>query len=239
MNEFYQNLDPALLWTIIIVWIINVTITYILSFYTLIKYLKSGRESKSRDEKENIITWIFYFIFIGIANTMNIFHSFFIEDQYIVDLIDGMSNYFIYASWLVKVFPIERLLKRHNTLNTHYLFTFCYVILIIFAFAVNPINIVKDEVYITIFLILSNVAKAIFIGVYLYLAIKTLGTVRRNALKVAAGVLILDLGMTLQPVSLTAIFPDLIAIIPYLSIVGTLTVVFAMLLLFDSYRKSM
>ncbi len=237
MNEFYQNLDPALLWTIIIVWIINVTITYILSFYTLIKYSKSDRESRSRDEKENIITWVFYFIFIGIANTMNIFHSFFLEGELLVDFVDGISNYFIYASWLVKVFPIERLLKRHNTLNTRYLFTFCYIILIIFAFAVNPINIVTNELYITIFLILSNIAKAIFIGVYLYFAVKSFGQLRRDALKVAAGVLILDLGMTLQPVSLIAIFPDLIAIIPYLSIVGTLIVVFAMLLLFDSYRK--
>ena len=72
LNNFIFILDLTF-------WIIQVSIICSIVIYTFIKYQSKSNEIEKL-QKENILSWIGFLIFLGIANTLNIVWRFTIEE---------------------------------------------------------------------------------------------------------------------------------------------------------------
>ncbi|MHA1343803.1 MAG: hypothetical protein ACTSQG_07445, partial [Promethearchaeota archaeon] len=193
-------------------------------------------------QRENVITWFLFLLFIGIANTLNIIWRFLIVDSNTAIKIDYISIIFVYIGIFIKILNIERGINRSGFYKGYWS-SIILLIAIIYAIILNPITLKEFGPFQLIFLILMVASFAIFPGIFLYIAFKSTDNARKNALKVVGGSLLIASGLMLQPQNVEDYIITLMANtefwLNFLTIICPIMITLGIILIFDNYRRTL
>ena len=234
----HSPLDTPLAYLDLILWVVNVAITFLLALITFMKFNKK-KDEFDKVIKENIMTWLLFYVFLGLANTLNIIWRFVVVDPQVADLIDALSIIVVLIAMLVKVFNIERSMNRAN-LYKGYFSTIVIIIVIGFGVVANPVAFRDVDLVLLTYFILMAIGFAVFPLIYFYLGFKSVGDARKNAFIVAIGVLLLIFGLLFQPQNIGFLTNDLDngdLINSMFIIEGLIAFSVSVVLLFISYKK--
>ena len=235
----YTKLDNTLGFVDLTLWTIGVIITYLIALFTLIKF-KTKKDEFEKYQQENILTWGLFLLFIALANTVNIIWRFTISDIGVAESLELISQVFVYISFFIKVFNIERGINRSNFYKGYY-FSILELISVIYGIIIYPF-IKEIGIPQTINIILSIVGFAVFPLIFLYLGLKSTGVARTRSFMVAAGAIIMGTGMLLQPQNVEAyllVLPNPEFLLAFFTIYCPVSILTGTILIFLSYRKSM
>ena len=216
-------------------------------FFYLFYRLYVKKEIKKIEEERgtilNLITWMLLFLLIAIAHIGKIMISFAsISDPGAESLENTLGKsgiILIFIAFLIKIVYVERVINKQELYNSYYFS-------IIFAIVIICIALVDLEALFTIgplqFIILGLMVGgySILPLLYLYLAIKTVGETRKNALKVSIGIFLFGISSLIQADTLEGYFglsPFLDTIIELTYITGPIGVMISIILIYDSFRK--
>jgi len=193
-------------------------------------------------QRENILTWMIFLFFVGIANTLNIIWRFVIINEQYAETIDYISIILVYTGIFIKILNIERSINRSNFYKG-YFFSIILMATIIYAIVANPIALKEFSIFQIIFLILMIASFTVFPGIFLYLSLKSTGDARKNAFMVVIGSLALAGGLLLQPQN-TVDYADMLAADPelllsFFTILCPILTTIGVILMFSSYRKTL
>lgn len=235
----YTKLDTALGNIDLTLWLSCVIITFLIALLTLIRYT-SIRSVMEKFQKENILTWTIFLLSIAIANTLNIIWRFVIVDTEIAASVDFISRILVHLAILTKIINIERGIN-HSDFYRGYYFTILYIISIIYGIIISPF-ITDVGIAQIIYLVISLIGFIVFPGIFLYIALKSSGTARRNALYVVIGAILLGAGLLFQPRNIAEYFvadPNFELIIISFTILSPLAITLGILLIYLSYKGTL
>ncbi len=216
-------------------------------FFSLFYRLYIKKEIKKIEQERgtilNLITWMLLFLLIGIAHIGKIMISFASINepgaQSLENTLGKSGIVLIFIAFLIKIVYVERVINKQEFYKGYYFsIVFIFVILCISFIDLETLFAVGILQY--IFLILMAGGYSILPFLYLYLAIKTVGTTRKNALKVSVGITLFGIFSLFQADSLEGyfgLFPIFDTIIQLTYITGPIGVVLSVILIFDSFRK--
>ncbi len=179
----------------LVLWLIEIVITFSIASYILIKFFKK-QDKFDKIQKENVFTWFLLFFMLSIANTLNILWRFVVIDTEDALLINRISVLLCFSFMMIKTINIERGINRSNLYRGYY-FTVISLISLIF-FVLSYFYTLSIGITTIIFIIIS-IGWSLLPIIFLYLAIKTIGESRKNSLKVFIGSIVLIGAMLLQP----------------------------------------
>lgn len=197
MNLQYYTLEDPLIMSNYILWIIAVLVSYFVTIYSLLKYVLK-RDELEKLQKENIITWMLFFLALSITNTLNIIWRFLIIDEDLAAQIDAVSIIISIFAWTIKIFNIERGINRSNLYKGYY-FTILSVIFLVTTIVLNPYFIREFGPIQVIMIVLFFVAQSLLPGIFVYLAAKSSGKKRTECIWICVGLIAILLGMMFQP----------------------------------------
>ncbi len=234
----YSKLTSVLTVFDLILWLSLVFLTFIIVIFTTIKY-RSKKEQIEKFQRENVLTWIGFLIFLGTANTLNIVWRFTISNLELAGLVEFISQLFVFFSILIKIINIERGINRSNFYRGYY-FSILEIITIIFGIIIYPI--IKEVGIIqTIYIIICAAAFIIFPGIFLYLTFKSTGEARIKSFLVFFGAGTIGVGMLLQPQNVeqyAKLYPTYELLMIFFTIICPVLIITGILLVFKSYKDS-
>ena len=194
----------SLLFYIVNVFLISMVIFYILRKLYIREELKRLKEE--RINVYNLITWAIFFVIICVSNILKCVSLAFIingqnADAPIILILYRIRIVIIYTAFLVKILYLEYVLKSQKFYKG-YIFSIIISIIIIILILVDPSTLMEIGAFQIIFIILIFTGYSLLPILYFYLAIKTVGQSRKNALKVSAGAVLLGLGCLFRPENL-------------------------------------
>jgi hypothetical protein len=163
------------------------------------------KHTKTKDQgiKSNIKSWVLFLYFLALANTLGVISRLYLTDfESLKRFFDSLSIASNFAAVTFKVNNIEKVLKPFKHLY------FTYIDIFIIVLTISAWNILKDNISITIFVIIIGIIGFLILPyMYLKVAIKSTGIMRRFALYVVFGVIVLEFTLTLQAHNIELIFP--------------------------------
>jgi hypothetical protein len=243
--KYYSSFDINIFYMNIILDIILEGFFLGIAFYIFYRlYIKKEIKNieKERGNILNLITWGILFLLMGIAHILKILISFAsISESGSVDLENFLGKsgiILIFIAFLIKIIYLERVINKQEIYKGYYFS-------IIFSIVIIAIAIIDLEALLAIgalqYIVLGLMALgySILPFLYLYLAIKTVGETRKNALKVSIGILLFGLFSLFQADALEGYigdsFFDVIIEITYIT--GPIGVIISTVLILDSFRK--
>lgn len=221
-------------------WTASITITLFLGIFTQMKlsYQKLDDEILTG----HIKTWAYFFFFTAAGNTFGLLNRLIILQLPSVDpnlpiIIDQISITLDLTAIMIKVNYIERIMKFFKRpYLTYYNFAE-----IIFGWVLWGQNKEPGPIPI-IYLALNALAFLMLPLIHIYIATKTSGNLRWNALKIAVGLVILELALSFQAHNVELVFPnfsaDWIAMMWFpFQIVTPCIVVLCFFLIYRGYSK--
>ena len=232
-------LDSPLLWMNFILWIIGIGLILIVA--KICRNLSQKREYQADEAQQRTFNiWSYFFILLAISNILILIWRFAIPESnaILIDIIERSSNVLFYLACFIKVYDIEKSLIRSDWYHHHYFSTISIIAILINA-AVPPAFLKAISAYQLAFLILVTISFAVFPIIYLYVALKSSGKIRRGALKVCVGAMFLALGYLFRPENLEGyrgLSPGLNTLIDSLYITAPIAIIIAVLLIYHSFR---
>ncbi|MHA1275198.1 MAG: hypothetical protein ACTSQS_17480 [Promethearchaeota archaeon] len=231
----------------LIFYLINVVLISMVILYILRKlYFKQGmkQHKEERINVYNLITWIIFFALLCLSNILKCISLAFIingqnTEALIILILFRIRIVIIYTAFLVKILYLEYVLKTQK-IYKGYFFSIILSIVIVILILVDPAMLKTIGTSQIIFIILIFTGYSLLPILYFYLAIKTVGQSRKNALKVSAGAVFLGLGCLFRPENLGGYmgFSKLLDIlIGYTYITAPIGMIISTLLIFDSFRE--
>ncbi|MBD3352431.1 MAG: hypothetical protein GF364_13165 [Candidatus Lokiarchaeota archaeon] len=187
----------------LMLWVSSITFTSFLAY--TVQYKIHRKRIEDEVVYKNIQTWIYFFICKAIGNTFGIINRLYLgETPNLKVLFDMISIGFDLSAITIKVNYLEKTLKLFER---PYL-TYFNIITIIITFITGE-ALKSNEVVMIIVFILQVVGFLFLPLMYLYMIFHSKGPIRRNAIFILAGLLILEIGLSIQAHNLTVIWPDL------------------------------
>jgi len=187
-------------------WVGSIAITLFLGVFTQMKL----HYQKTDDEILNghIRTWSYFFFFTAAGNAFGLLNRLIILELPSVDpnlpiIIDQISITLDLTAIAIKIYYIEKIMKFFKR---PYL-TYYNIAEIIFGWVLWGQNKEPGPIPI-IYLALNALAFLMLPLIHIYIAKKTSGTLRWNALKIAIGLIVLELALSLQAHNLALVFPN-------------------------------
>ncbi|MHA1292758.1 MAG: hypothetical protein ACTSQJ_08845 [Promethearchaeota archaeon] len=240
MFETYRSLSDPFAGIDITLWLINVIILFSIAFFTLYRIYVKKPEMREL-QRSNAITWAISFILFGIANFLNIIWRYTIENEKLATDFDNLSVLLINIAVFIKVLHTEYMINKYRFYKGYY-FSFIALGLTIFTTIVTPELVREVSVYQVIYLILLILGISIFPLMFLYLTIKLNGRERLIVLKIFFALLLLFIGLLLEPQNLEG-YKNKVEMFDFFYntflILSPILVSIAILILFDSYRKNL
>jgi hypothetical protein len=234
----YTQLDNSLAFIDLGLWITGVVVTYLIAIYTFLKF-NSKKAEMEKYQKEIILTWVLFLVFLGIANTLNIIWRFGIADVDTAQFVEFLSQLFVYISFFTKILNIERGINRSKFYKGYY-FSILELVSIIFGIVIYPIITEVGPIQ-TIYLILSIAGFAVFPIIFIYMTIKTTGATRTKSVLVVIGALFIGVGMVLQPqnvVEYIKALPDYEILLAFFTVLCPILIIIGIIFIFLSYRDT-
>ncbi|MHA1338445.1 MAG: hypothetical protein ACTSRZ_01805 [Promethearchaeota archaeon] len=228
--------DNPLELTNFILWIAN---TIFLCFLAIISY----KSTKSLEGKEEFYiksrqTWTYFFIIMFIMNIIMIIWKFFIKDQFIIDILERISNTLFYVAIFIKIQHIEKSINRLEVYKGYY-FSITLIIICGITALVDPDYYKYPGPFQVIAISIAIVGFAIFPIIYFLITLKSKGEIRVDAFMISAGAVFLALGYLFRPSNLVyyRITPTLNMLIDWLYITSPISIIIGSVLIFISFRK--
>ncbi len=236
----YRSLEDPLSGIDITLWMITIILAFVFAIYTLFKiYIK---ESEMRElQKTNAITWAIAFIFFGISNILNTIWRYSIADAGLAVIVENVSVFFLNFAVLIKIFHTEYMIHKYGFYKRYYS-TIASLCLVIFTSIVTPDMVREIFIFQVIYLVLLLAGVSIFPGIFLFLAFKLSGRERLMAIRILGGLLLLSMGMLLQPQNIETYASDINDFSAFSSIMLILCpilVSIAFISIFRSYKNNL
>lgn len=180
----------------------------------------------------NTKTWVLFWFCHVVSYTLGLISRLYLSEyENAAQLVDTISMNAIMIGVTIKVYYVEKLIEP---IKRHY-FTFFNLFAIVFIF-VTWETVKSSEPIILIVFLLQALGFVVLPFMYLYIAMKSEGLIRKNAIFALVGLLIIELSLSFQAHNVVVVIPnyieDFIAIFrfppqilnPILVIVGTLLV---------------
>ena len=193
----YNTLSEPLFVANFILWIITFITCFVISLIYLIKFMKIKDEIEKL-QQHNIITWIIFFLILGITNFLNVLWRFFIIDLETALIIDMISIYLNIIAWFIKIFNVERGIN-HSKIYKGYYFSILSIFIIIIYIIFNPLFLREFGVFQVILVVLLFIQMSLLPGIFFYLGLKYSGSLRKNSIIIAIAATGILAGMMLQP----------------------------------------
>lgn len=196
------------------------------------------RLSKNNDPlfNSNIKSWVWFFYFLAFANIVGIVsRNYLFEYEDLKNFTDALSIAFNYLAITMKVFHIEKVLNPFK----HYYFTYFNMIVIISTMATW--NWIKSSIPVMVLQIIIQIIGFFMLPfMYLKVGIGSKGIIRRNALFVVVGIVLLEMALTAQAHNIELIFPgftsDFFILFGFpFQIINPSVVIFCIFLIYKSY----
>jgi hypothetical protein len=240
MINQYTELDNPLAFIDLILWFSSIVITFLIVIYTILKY-SSRKAEIEKYQKENILTWVLTIGIIGIGNTLNIIWRFIIQDIQIAEFIDYISVILCFVALFIKILNIERGINRSEFFKGYY-FSIILLIAIMYTAIIGPAALKELGLLQTIYLLLLSVSFLIFPLLFLYLAMKSTDSARKNALKVVLGSILFGVGLLFQAQNIqeyAEYTPNFELISALFTIICPIMITLGIIIFFSSYKRTL
>lgn len=188
----------------------------------------------------NIKSWVKFYYCLAIANILGILsRNYLFEYDDLKSFTDALSIAFNYVAITMKVFHIEKVLKPFKRKY----FTI-FNVLVIFS-TVATWNWIKDSLLVMILqIIIQMVGFSLLPLMYLKVGIGSQGVIRRNALFVVIGIILLEIALTTQAHNIELIFPgftiDFFTRFGFpFQVINPSVVIFCIFLIYKSYSEDL
>ena len=244
--KYYSQFDINIFYVNIVLDIILECFFLGIFFYLFYRlYIKKEIKNieKERGTILNLITWMLLFLFIGIAHIGKILISFVSINEpgarSLENTLGKSGIILIFIAFLIKIVYIERVINKQEFYKGYY-FSIIFIIVILCIAFIDLEALITIGVLQYIFLALMAGGYSILPVLYLYLAFKTVGATRKNALKVCIGITLFGIASFFQADTLEGYFginTILDYIIQLTYITGPIGVMISTVFIFDSFRK--
>ena len=230
------NSDPRM-WANFILWICN---TVLVLFIAMLSFKLAEFKEDKGDESEakNLRIWGYFFVILALSQIANLIWRFAVSDALLIEILLRTAHTLFYVALFIRVLNIEKSLIELNWYKRYY---FSAIVLIsIIINIVTPTWVITEISLLQVILFaFVTLGFSVFPIIYFYVASKSSGTVRTNALKVSAGAVFLALGYLFNPQTLEGyrVIPGLGYWIDWLYITAPVSIIIGALLIYDSYRK--
>jgi len=197
MFETYRSLSDPFAALDITLWIICISVSLIVAIYTIYKLKYDPKEINDLQYK-NATTWALTFLFLALANTLNLIWRYNLSDDDFGLTIDNLSVFLVNLALFIKIFQTEYTINKYEFYKGYY-FTFATIGLMIFTVIMTPQALRQVSPFQSIYLILLIAGGSIFPLIFLSLAIKLKGKERQMALRMLNGGMFLAVGLLFQP----------------------------------------
>jgi hypothetical protein len=163
------------------------------------------KHTKNKDQgiKSNIKSWVWFLYFLALANTFGVISRFYLSDfESLKNFFNSLSIASNFLAVTFKVNNIEKVLKPFKHLY------FTYIDIFIIILTISTWSVLRDNISIALFIIIVGIIGFLILPyMYLKVAIKSTGVMRKYALYVVIGVIVLEFALTLQAHNIELIFP--------------------------------
>ena len=237
-----RNLDNLLSFLDVILFIVIVFISLFFAFLTMYK-ITIDMGAATELQKRNGLTWAWAFIFLSIANILNILWRYAISEAFWIVAAEDISVLFVNMALLLKIIHTEYQLIQYEMIKRYY-FSFAALCLTVFTTIFTPDLIRQNETFASIYLILLTAGGSIFPIIFIYLAIKLEGSERKMAIKVLFGAFTLLVGFLIQPHNIGPIltawgYTEIQGFMDLLLILCPILIGISMYIIYMSYIKSL
>lgn len=236
------KIDNNLVLSYIILWIINIILSLLVVVYLIFRLWIKEDSNKMKEIKMfyyNLLTWFLFILLVAISNICTISFQYFIKDEEIARIIERIAVITINTGFFFKIIFAEYALRKMEFYKGYFFTVFATINLIIFV-SIPPTT-YKSIMFLVYFLLIWVLLLYSFLPIlYFYLAYKTTGENRADAIKIAFGVLFLSGGLLAQPINLyifsglSEIF-DLLILATY--IISPTLLIISTLLIFEGIRE--
>lgn len=202
------------------------------------------RLSLSRNDdtvfNSNIKSWVKFFYYLSIANILGILSRNYLFDYQNLKLfIDALSVAINYLAITMKVYHIEKVLKPYKRMY------FTYLDIFVIFLTIATWKWIKFSLTIMVFqIIIQLIGFFILPFMYLKVAYNSQGIIRRNALFVVIGIILLEMALTTQAHNIELIYPGFIIDFftrfgfPF-QVINPSIVIFCIFLIYKSYSQDL
>ncbi|NVM52350.1 MAG: hypothetical protein HWN66_01520, partial [Candidatus Helarchaeota archaeon] len=145
-----------------------------------------------------------------------------------------------FVACFVRIFQIEKSLIKLEWYKRHYFAAIVFVTIFINIF-VNPVYLKTPSAFQFIFLAILGLGYLVFPMIYYYVASKSTGDIRKNALKVFVGAGFIALGFLFRYQNLEGYIGAntlLNTLIEYLYITAPISLILGTLFIYDGFRRT-
>ncbi|NVM27535.1 MAG: hypothetical protein HWN65_01725 [Candidatus Helarchaeota archaeon] len=236
----YENLNITLM----------VCSTVLMLIIAILSFRLAGKKEDAL-EKKNMRTWGYFFLLLIFATLLTLTWRYLIPGDLalmlfgyeltVVNLVERTANAIVFIACFVRILEIEKSLIRLEWYKRHYFSAIVFVTIFINIF-VDP-NTLKEALSVTqlVFLAILGLGYMVFPMIYFYVARKSTGDIRTNAIKVFVGAGFIALGFLFRYHNLVGYLgmdPLLDGLIRYLAITAPISLILGTVFIFDGFRKA-
>ncbi len=226
----------------LIFWVVNIILTLFIIVYIVYKvYLKKNKAYRKEMGLNlyNLITWLIFLGLVLIANILTVLFRFAISEPDLIYLLERISITLVYIAILIKVIFLEYLLNKLKHYKGFY-FSVISLITLILILLVDPSKFIEIGLLQAIILVFVVLDYSFLPLLYFILSIKSKGETRMKAFQTSAGAVFLGLGLFFRPSILEGYYgiSELLdMLINYTYITSPISIIIAMILIFNSFRS--
>ena len=232
-----MSLDNQFVFINFILFYIALSLVLVFSIITIVYYYKKKDELEDSDKK-SVFSWMLFFIIIVIQLFIMSLWKFWITDVFLANILERIANTLVFLAMLIKVIDIERSCNKLDYYKGYW-FSIVSGISMSISILIDPVILKVISPFQMVFVAMMFCGVAIFPIIYFYVAIKSLGNIRTNALLVSAGAVFIGLGYLFRPANLIAyrVDPILNILVDYLYITFPISLMIGFTLIFISMRN--
>jgi len=231
---------------IIKIGLISLSLTLYISISIFHRLYIQKEIDKIQEERRyviNLITWAIFFILLSVVTIIHQIRGALIQmevmTQATFNIFEKSGILLLYLAFFVKILYLEYVI---NNLKFYrgYIFSIMFVVVYFFVIFIDMEQFKTPGPLQIVFIILLFFGYSIIPILYLLLAMKTVRESRKNALKVAFGMLFFGVGSLTGPANLRGFYgiSDFMDwLIDYTVVSGPITVLVGLLLIFSSIHK--
>ena len=239
-----NTIDSTLELSYVILWTVNIILSILIILFIFNKlYIKKEIQKKKEAKMYvyNLISWLIFILLICLSNICTISFQYLAINITLARLIERIAVILIYIALFIKVVYLEQALNKLKFYRGFFFSIVSFITIIIFLF-VGPTTYKElSNAQLLMFLLIMSAIPYLFLPIlYLYLAIKTAGKNRTDALKIFFGILLLSSGLLFQPLNLVIFMggSEILDIIEATYIISPVLLIISTLLIFDSLRET-
>lgn len=236
----YRRLSDPFAYLDISLWLTTISLSLIIALYSLYKILKEPKDI-TKLQRWNVISWSICYLFLTIANILNLIWRYGASSPILAQNIDNISVLLVNLAILTKILHTEYSINQYKFYKGYY-FSIALIFLILFTFFVTPEMVREFGIFQIIYIGLLLFGISVFPSIFLYLALKLDGNERRKAIIILIASIFFTIGFLLQPHNIadfTSHLPNFTLIYNILLILCPILISMALLLIYKSYFKAL